>query len=349
METERHMPYRNALVIQTGFVGDMVLTSPLLRALRNAAPEGRLTLLHDPRTEGIVRACPHLDERIVYRKRGEERGFRAGLRLVRRLRAARYDLVVSPHRSIRSGLLAFLSGAPRRIGFRHPSCSLFYTDVVDYNRWEGTFIRRKLRLLEPLGVEGADETPELYLAAEDREEARLLLGDAEVRPPYAVLAVGSAWPTKRWPAERFGELAALLAADGIASVAVGGPDEKDAGRRAAAIGPLADLTGRTGLGAVGALLEGAALFVGNDSGVLHMARAARTPAVALFGPTGPEQFAFDSLVRVVKSDEPCAPCSDHGGRECPRGAPVCLARISAARVKDEASALLRAAPEPADA
>jgi heptosyltransferase-2 len=332
--------YGNILVIQTGFVGDMILTSPLLRALRTGMPGAEITLLHAPRTEELVRACPRVNHRIAFDKRGSERSAGRTLRLAASLRSRGFDLVISPHRSFRSGVLALATGAERRIGFDHYPSALFYTDVVPYSRWESTFVRRKLRLLEPLGLLAEDETLEAYYGAAETEAAERLLREAGVRGAYAVLALGSAWPTKRWPPERFGELAALLARRGLASVLVGGTGDAEAGERARRSGPAADLAGRTGLDVLAAILARAALFVGADSGTLHLARAAGVPAIALFGPTGPEQFRFDGRVRVVRSAASCAPCSDHGSRECPLGDWVCMPGIDAERVAREARLLL---------
>jgi heptosyltransferase-2 len=340
MRPAEKIPYGNILLIQTGFVGDMVLTTPLLRGLRRAAPAAGITLLHATRTDGLVRSCPHVNDRIAFDKRGEESGPRATLRIGRSLRARRFDLVVSPHRSIRSGLLALATGAERRIGFDHYPSALFYTDVVPYSRWESTFVRRKLRLLEPLGIVDADERTEAYFGKGEIAEAEALLRAAGVRAPFAVLALGSAWATKRWPPERFGELAALFDARGIGSVLVGGDADAPAAAEALRSGPGADLTGRTSFGVLAAILSRALLFVGNDSGTLHLACAAGTPSVAIFGPTGPEQFRFDERVRVVRSDVPCAPCSDHGSAECPLRNWICLPGIDAGRVAREAESLL---------
>ncbi len=310
-------------MIQTGFVGDMVLTTPLLRSLRRHAPDGQITLLHSPRAEGIVRLSPRVDHLISYDKGKSQKSFGAFLSLCRSLHRMSFDLVVSPHRSIRSGLLALATGATRRIGFDHTSCGLFYTDVVPWSRWESTFVRRKLRLLEPLAIDEQDETPELAWSADEENEVDQLLGGRSPGKGLIVLAVGAAWPTKMWPAESFGELAALLGKRGYTTAAIGSGVDRQAGRIAAKGGAL-DLTGETSLAGVAALLNRATLFVGCDSGTLHMARAARIPAIALFGATGPEQFRFDTLVRVVQSDASCAPCSDHGHRECPTGEWICM-------------------------
>ncbi len=332
-------PYHNILLIQTGFVGDMVLTTPLIRALRVHAPESRITLVTAPRGAGIIEHNPHLNEVIVYDKKGADRGVGPFLKLSARLRAAKYDLVIAPHRSVRSGLLAWRTGAHRRIGFDHAQCRYFYTDIVPYSRWEGTFIRRKLRLLEPLDIFEENETPELHWSPETEKKIAARLDERKEKLPFAVLAVGSAWATKRWPAERFAEAATQLREHGFDAIAVGGPGDKDAGRIAHEKGGAHDWTGTTSLPEVAALLAKASLFIGNDSGTLHMARATRTPAVALFGPTGPEQFRFDNLVRVLTSDAPCAPCADHGHDECPKGNWICMPGISAERVVEAAEDL----------
>lgn len=318
-------------MIQTGFVGDMVLTTPLLRSLRQCAPEARITLLHSPRSEGIVRCSPRVDRLISYDKGNHQKGLHPFLSLCRRLHRLEFDLVISPHRSIRSGLLALATGAARRIGFDHTSCGLFYTDTVPWSRWESTFVRRKLRLLEPLGMDEPDETPELAWSAEEEGEVDRLLRDTDFGKGLVVLAVGAAWPTKMWPADSFRELSVLLRKRGYAAAAIGGAADREAGQIAARGGAL-DLTGRTSLAAVAALLNRASLFVGCDSGTLHMARAARIPAVALFGPTGPEQFRFDSLVRVVRSEAHCSPCSDHGDRECPTGNWICMPGMTPGKI-----------------
>ncbi len=330
---------RNILVIQTGFVGDMVLTTPLLRSLRKNAPGARITLLHSPRCEGIVRCSRRIDHRIVYRKNGPDRGIGSLLRLCARLKRGGYDLVISPHRSFRSGMLALSTGARRRIGFARPPSGLFYTDTVPYSRWESTFIRRKLTLLEPLGIEEEDETPELTWDDTEEKKARELLGTAPKGAPIALFAVGAAWPTKCWPAESFRDLARLLGEKGWTAVAVGAGGDRSAGALAAEGGAL-DFTGRTSLETVAALLGRATLFVGGDSGLLHMARALRVPSVALFGPTGPEQFRFEPFVRVIRSGAHCAPCSDHGARECPERDWICMPGIEAKRVFDAAMGLL---------
>jgi len=333
--------YRNILVIQTGFVGDMVLTTPLLRSLRLHAPDSRITLLHSPRSEGIVRYSSRIDRRIVYDKGGNERGAASFLRLCRSLNREKYDLVISPHRSVRSGLLALASGADRRIGFDHSSCGLFYTDLLPWSRWESTFVRRKLRLLEPLGIDEGNETPELEWGPEEEKSVdELLQAPGRIRG-WVVIAVGAAWPTKMWPADSFRELAAAFGSNGYGVAAIGSGSDREAGAIAARGGAV-DLTGRTSLAAVAALLSRASLFVGGDSGTLHMARAARIPAIALFGPTGPEQFRFDPLVRLIRSDAPCARGSDHGGRTCPTGNWICMPGISPAHVMKEATAILAA-------
>lgn len=340
MNSDPITSYNNILVIQTGFVGDMVLTTPLLRALRDGLPGAEITLLHAPRAAGVVRLSPRVDRLISFDKRGADRGIYGTIALASRLRRFRFDLVLSPHRSFRSGLLSVATGAARRIGFHHPSCSLFYTETVPYSRWESTFIRRKLGLLEPLGIRADDETPEMHTGEAEKREASRLLEKNSIHLPYAVLAPGSVWPTKRWPPEHFGRLAAILKRKGIRSIVVGGGGDGDLGRRAAAAGPAADITGETSLEVLAALLQGAALFVGNDSGTLHLARAARIPAVALFGPTGPEQFRFDRLVRVVRSGDECAPCSDHGSVECPRNDWICMPGITPESVAREAFLLI---------
>ena len=241
------------IVIQTAFLGDVILTVPLLDLLRELPDLERLAVVTTPVGAEFLAGQCVADEIVDYDKRGRDRGVLGFRRIVRRVRALGADLAVIPHRSVRSGLLAAASGAPERVGFDESGGRALFSRRVRY-RARLHEIERLADLAVAVGAappagridfrvrvptEGSREIDCVLTARGVASEERLL-----------VLAPGSRWPTKRWPAERFGEAAAALSSDfGLRPVVTGTRDEREAGRAAAeAAGPVAvDLTGELSL------------------------------------------------------------------------------------------------------
>jgi heptosyltransferase-2 len=305
-----------ALVIQTAFLGDVVLTTPLLAAL--AARHGPVDVVTTPIAAPLLETHPAVRRVIAYDKRRADRGWGGLRRLAQRLRAERYAHAYLPHRSLRSAAVAVLARIPSRIGFSG-GWSFLYTEARPKPR-EGHESDRLLTLAdEPPGA----YPPQLRPTAEDEQAARDLLAAGRIRDGESFLAIapGSIWGSKRWPYYR--ELAARLAA-GTAIVVVGGSDDVTLGDEIVrAVGP----SGRPAVNACGkltlrqsaALIGRAAGLVTNDSAPLHLATAMGTPIVALFGPTA-TAFGFGPLRPgdvALSVDLLCRPCSSHGPRQCP--------------------------------
>ncbi len=318
------------LVIQTAFLGDVVLTTPLFRALRRRFPDARVDALVTPAAAPLVEEDPHVDQVLRYDKKGGER---MGS-VARRLRSRGYDVIVAPHRSHRTALLARRIGAPVRVGFREAGFRWFYNRRVP--RPPGLHeVDRNLELLRGLGLAPEPEDRVLHVGYTDREarEVERLLQGAGVAPdePLAALAPGSVWATKRWTAEGFAAVGRGLRERGCRVVLLGGPGDRDVARQVAGgIGPgTVDAVGRTSLKALAAWMDRVALLVTNDSSPLHVAAARGTPVVAVFGATtldlgfGP----FHGRSRVVQADLPCRPCGLHGGRACREGHFRCMRDI----------------------
>ena len=238
-----------------------------------------------------------------------------------------------PHRSLRSGLLALLSGAPRRIGHA-PFCGRV---PLDRSR---PFVERALALAERAGATG-DPALALRAPAAFGPYVERVLGSAG--RPVVGLVPGAEWATKRWAPERFAELAAALHRDGATVVLLGGPAERGTSARIQALAgvPLRDSTGNTIEEAV-ALLARCDLVVGGDTGLVHCARALGRPALVLFGPTSPERHIFTRSDRALTLGLDCQPCHDHGPRRCPLGHHHCLSLLEPAAVVAAARALLDA-------
>lgn len=315
------MPER-ILVIQTAFLGDVVLTTPLFRELKRLFPAAELDCLVAPRGADILEGLPELNRIIVHNKRrGSLKDVRRVLGVVRR---NGYELVISPHRSPRSAIIAWWSGAPKRVGYEENALPFLYTDLIR-RPMETHEAARISALSQPVGGVKGNIKPHLALTDAELAAAKNLLGDR----PTAAFAPGSAWPTKRWPAERFGELTARFAAEGYRAVLLGSPGDREVAEQAFdACGATAvNLAGRTTVREMAAVIACADILVANDSAPVHVAAAFDIPTVALFGPTVPE-MGFRPLsergLSLGAEGLECRPCGLHGGAECPEGHFACL-------------------------
>jgi heptosyltransferase II len=316
------------LVIQTAFLGDVILSTPLLSAL--AERHGPVDVVTTPAAAVLLETHPAVRAVLPYDKRGADRGFGGLWRLGRGLRARRYERAYLPHRSWRSAALALLAGARERIGFADSAAAATYTQRVSRPR-DGHEVERLLTLAgPPLG--GAAVVSIGALTADERAEADAWLRQRGVGPGFVALAPGSIWGTKRWPG--YAELAAAL---DRSVVVIGGGDDRALADQvvAAAEGRAHSAAGDVGLRTAAALIARAAVLVTNDSAPLHLAAAVGTPVVALFGPTVPA-FGFGPRgPRDVVVEHPslaCRPCSAHGPQVCPLGHHRCMRELPVASV-----------------
>ena len=326
------------LVIQTAFLGDVVLTTGLLSLL--AARFGPVDVVTTPAARPLVETHPAVRRAIAWDKRGADRGVRGLWRLARGLMRERYARAYLPHRSLRSAALALLAEIPERIGFSGSAVAVMYTRHV-VRPDDGHEAERLLRLGEP----GAGTSAEvgLGLTEADRREAGEWLREHGVPNGFVALAPGSIWATKRWP--YYAELARALDRP---LVIVGGAEDRELGQVVAAEAPgrawLA--AGELPLRASAALLERAALLITNDSAPLHLASAVGTPVVAIFGPTVPA-FGFGPRGprdRIVEHPAlACRPCSSHGPRVCPLLHHKCMKEVAVERVLEAVNGELRGA------
>ena len=321
------------LVIQTAFLGDVVLTTPLLTAL--AARHGPVDVVTTPAAAALLETHPGVATVIRYDKRGADRGLRGVVRLGRRLRARRYLRAYLPHRSWRSATLAMLSGAGERVGFADSPAAAAYTRRVP--RPSGG--HEVERLLALAGGDGGAPPVRIGLTADDRALADAWLRERGVSPGFVAVAPGSIWGTKRWPG--YAELAASLESP---IVVVGSREDAALAEAVAAAAPgrAHSAAGALGLRASAALIERAAVLVTNDSAPLHLATAVGTPIVAVFGPTVPA-FGFGPRGprdRVVENSSlACRPCSAHGPQTCPLGHHRCMQELSVESVASAVAAV----------
>lgn len=338
------------LLIQTAFLGDVVLTTPLISAAAErfrSLPVSVLVIPPGAQALGYPASpIPGIQEIIVYDKRGRHRGLIEFFRLARRLKYRRFDVALVPHRSHRSAVLAYLAGVPIRVGFRQNALGPLFTHRVD-RAMDKHEALRNLALLEPFGGPPAGFVPKLNVAVTDesRGAAKLLLKDIPEDTLRVGIAPGSVWGTKRWLP---GGFAAVMdnfptgwRGTGPATfIILGGPDDIEAAQKVAQIthASFINLAGKTTIPEMIAVIESLDLFITNDTGPMHIAAALDVPIVAVFGATTPA-LGFAPFSRDARIVEPptaltCRPCSAHGPQSCPEGHFRCMREITPQMVLD---------------
>jgi lipopolysaccharide heptosyltransferase I len=321
------LPRDRFLIVRLGSLGDVVHAIPVAAALRNRFPLAHIDWLVDPRYIELLDLVECVDRRIPVDPRELRAGNSHLFSTLRMLRRTRYDAAIDLQGLLKSAVLARLVGAGRTIGFprphlREPAARLFYTHAPD-PATATHIIDKNLALLEPLDV--SDRRVRFPISIPHTPVVESIRSRFE-GGRYAIVNPGAAWPNKRWPAERFGALAASIRRDlGWRSLVVWGPGEQPlATAVAAASESAADAAPPTTIADVVGLARGAQLMVAGDTGPLHLAGAVGTPIVGLFGPTRPERNGPWAPRDVVVSS--VSTCSCLYERRCKR-APPCIENI----------------------
>ena len=328
------------LVIQTSFLGDTVLTTPLIAEL---ATRGPVSVVVTPASAPLLAGNPDIREIFVYDKRGADAGLRGFRRLAQRVRAPETPSGASPpiaylaQRSARSGALALAAGYTHRVGFEGSAGQSLYTARVPY-REDRHHAERLLRLAfstmseaeRDLAVRNVAVRPKLFPGPAEREAVDALLGVSDDSRPIIALAPGSVWATKRWPG--YAELAKRLGGRYRLAIIGGRADSSDAASIAEFSGSqgVVDGTASLTLLASAELLRRVKLLVTNDSAPQHLASAMGTPTITIFGPTV-EAFGFGPLapdsISLGLDALACRPCHHHGPPRCPLGHWRCMREL----------------------
>ncbi|WP_447979712.1 putative lipopolysaccharide heptosyltransferase III [Candidatus Nitrospira bockiana] len=341
----------NILVIKLRYIGDVLLATPVLRALREHVPHVRITMAVNRGTEDILRWNEDINEVMVIDRHGPA----AELRLLLEVRRRRFDCVIDLTDGDRSALATRVSGAPIRIGFNAEQRwrGALYTTVVSAppgcHRLE-----RDMEALRPLGIE-PKARPLVLNTGEEEEQAaqRLLAGlglataDGRIATPLVMVHPGARYWFKAWPAERFAAVGDQLVKAYGCRVLIGGASQEQevaaAIVRHASSAPIS-LAGRVSLLEFAAILKRCALFIGNDNGAMHMAAALGVPVVGLFGPSNPAEWGpRGARVEVLYKGLDCRACFHP---TCGRGEENCMKQISVEEVFAAAEKLLRSAASP---
>lgn len=318
------------LLVQTSFLGDTILSTPVIAAIKKEHPESELWLMTTPLSSELVVRDPLVAGVIPFDKRNRHKGLSGLLSFARQLRGMSFDCVYSLHRSYRTAFLLALARIPKRIGFSKGALSFLYTKKVRRLTSEHEVLRN-LSLLEEVSSE-ADlrlYAPELS-AVSDRVRETVDAGEN-----YAVLVPGSAWKTKMWHWEGYRDVARYFLSLGKKVLVLGAPNEIDVAEQVSKDIEVDNLAGATSIAESMLIIKNADVVVCNDSMSLHMASAFKIPTVTVFCATSPT-FGFgpwrNKAVVVEKEGLSCKPCRRHGSMVCPTGTEACMRELSSKQV-----------------
>jgi heptosyltransferase III len=331
----------NVLIIKLRYIGDVLLATPTLRAIKAARPNVRVTMMVNRGTEEVLSGNPDVDEIVVL----DKGSLAAQSRLIARLRGRQFDTVIDLTDGDRSAFLSWISGAPVRIGFNdeHRWRGRYYTEVIEPVPGVRHRIDRDLESLKPLSIQAGSKDPQLWLTPEEEKSAGQLLDQFGVpqSQPMVILQPGARYWFKAWPPERFAALADRLTREYHCQALIGGSNQDiDLAhqiRQLATSSPVI-MAGHTTIKQFAAVAKKSALFVGSDSGAMHVATAVGTPVVALFGPSNPREWGpRGGPAETIYKDVDCRSCFHP---TCHRGEENCMKLISVEEVMAAAGRMM---------
>jgi lipopolysaccharide heptosyltransferase I len=310
------------LIIKPSSLGDIIHSLPFLKALRDAFPESFIVWVIDKNLTGVLEGNPLVNELITFDKdtwkqpANLPKTVSEMIKMIKKLRAQKYDIVVDLQGLLRSGIMTFFALSPSKIGFRHAreGSRLFYNRAVSANGSTHA-VDKNLEVAKSLGANiNSIEFP-LHIHDAERKAVKNLVGDIS---EYAVVIPSARWETKKWPSENFGRLISHLS---IPCAVTGSISERETVQQVMRFseGKGINLCGKTSLKQLIALIAGAKLVISNDSGPMHIGVALGVPVIALFGPTDPlktgpagwsEVYSEreEKRLKVLKTSANCAPC-----------------------------------------
>lgn len=323
---------KNILIIHTAFIGDIILATPLIPAIKESYPECFIDFITIPASKNLLEEETDINRLIIFDKRGEHKGIKGLKKIISLISENQYDACICPHRSLRSAIVAKYSKARIRIGFDNSSWRNAFTNLVKYNQSLHE-TQRNLSLLKEIGVNSNKTRPVIKVNEEDR-----VFVDSMLKSYYNqnnqlfAIAPGSVWATKRWGQEKYKELINRLINAGISPILTGGAKDLDlCNALKAGDDKILSLTGELTLRQTKYLLTKCVGIVSNDSAPLHLGLAANIPVFSIFGPTI-KDFGFAPVEKnsfVIENDKlNCRPCGIHGSYKCPTKTFDCMESIT---------------------
>jgi heptosyltransferase II len=310
------------LVIQTAFLGDAILTLPMIQKLDEMYPMSEIDVLSIPSTKEIFGASPYINEVLVIDKKGKEKSVFALFKYAGDLQERKYTRIFSPHRSLRTSLIVMQSGAKETTGFDNSAFKHVYKNLVVYKEYHHE-VQRNLDLIGyKYENEGWRILPEIKVPVSSKEKVELFLSKNKIYEPYYTIAPGSVWETKRYPEEYFIEIMKHLVDIGLPILLIGGKKEKELCEKMASLfpGKAWSAAGKMSITETIFLLGKSILLISNDSAPVHMGMCVDIPVLGLYCSTVPDfgfyPYNYKSSF-LSYSDLSCKPCGIHGYKECP--------------------------------
>ncbi len=339
--------FKRILIVRTDRIGDVLLSTPVIAALRDRYPDAYIAMMVSPYAKDIVEHNPYLDKVILYDKDGKHKSWRRSVKFALNLKKKKFDLALVLHPVNRAHIVVFLAGIPRRIGYNR-KMGFLLTDKLEHAKHLGRKheLEYSLDLVRYLGIEPKDKNPCMPIQPESEQWVDDLFGELRIRAGDRLLAIhpGASCPSKVWPQERFAEVAdALSEKYGFKVFVVAGPKDiavaqaVSARMRAGAI----NLAGKTSVSQLASLLKRCRLFISNDSGPVHISQAVGTPVISIFGRSqkglGPTRWGPLGRKDVsLRAEVGCIECLAHN---CVKDF-ACLKAIRAETVVSAAKSIL---------
>ncbi len=339
---------KQLLVRSTNWIGDAVMTTPAVRAIRKNFPHARISMLVKPWVGPVFEHSPHIDDIIIYDAGARHKGSAGKVRLARDLRAHGFDAAILLQNAFEAALITFFAGIPMRLGYSRDARGALLTHSIPCTKAIRQVHQTEyyLNILSKAGLAANPGPLEITLGMEERDSALEILAEYGVGEDELLVGINPSatfGPAKQWFPERYAELADKIYDTYRARIVVfGGPGDSALGEKI--IGrmqhPAINFCGKTTLGEAMALIERCHLFVTNDSGLMHVGAALNVPLIAIFGstdfvatgPLGPKS-------RVVRTSMACSPCLKP---ECPLGHLECMKQIDVNTVFTAAKEFLEA-------
>lgn len=314
---------KRILIIEPNWLGDILFTTPAIRAIRENNPDAFIACMLHPRCAEMLENNPNIDRLVFFDERGAHKGILAKISLIRNLRRLQFDTVVSFHRSMTRILIAYLSGIPRRVGCYTRKRAWLLTDPVKVPTKPFHRVEYFLNITRALGLDTDNKDYQFHIPEGSLKSAEGILEQSGIgaNDEFFVVNPGGNWLAKRWPRQSYASLCKELAAVyGKKILLTGAAKDRELSEEIVCINPglVTNICGKTTLKELAAIMRKAKAVVANDSGPMHIAISQKTPTIALFGPTSPDitgpcgSGEYAVLQKWTDCEIPCyAACDDY--------------------------------------
>jgi heptosyltransferase-2 len=315
------LAHKKIIVTFLMHLGDLVLTTPFLHALRSAAPGAEITYLVDEKLRDIVDYNPNIDHVWTIDKKGKDDNLKSLLAMSRRISEAHFDVLINLHPNERCSFIDAMASVPVKVGASHFIFRPFFHPFIKLNRTIHA-ADMYLDVLKRLGVEHLVHNGlEVFPGPEHQEKARLFWEEQGLMPgqPLVGFNIGSAVVTKRWAPERFAQVADTLVSEGYRTVFFGGTMDEGMVKEATSYMKTQPIiaTGKFRLGELAAAMSRCKLIITNDSGPMHVAISQKVPIVAMYGPSHPDLYGpYTKDAIIVRAIPPCDGCHKRMRHQC---------------------------------